>query len=154
MTTAAERTKLFISYSHKDTWALERLQVFLKPLEREGLVDRWDDTRLRTGQRWKEEIRQALESARVAILLISQDFLASDFISEDELPPLLAAAESEGVVIMPVILKPCQVRRYPELTQFQMVNSPDSPLSAMNETDQERLWLKLSEDIERTLHRP
>lgn len=82
------RTKVFVSYSHVDAEWLKRLQVHLKPLERQGLVERWDDTRIAAGQKWQTEIRNAIDSAAVAILLISADFLASDFIDRDELPPL------------------------------------------------------------------
>lgn len=148
---APHRTKVFISYSHKDAWALQRLQTHLKPLEREGL-ERWDDTRIRPGQRWSAEIQKALASAKVAVLLISADFLASDFIHTDELPRLLAAEEKEGLVVMPVILGHCGFRRTPSLSQFQSVNSPDQPLSSLKESEQDAVWDKLVQDIEATLH--
>jgi len=148
---ASDRTKVFISYSHKDDWALERFKVHLNPLEREGL-ERWDDTRIRTGQRWKDEIEKALASARVAVLLISADFLASDFIHSNELPHLLAAEEKEGLIVKPVILSPCRFSRTPSLSQFQAVNSPDKPLTSLSTSEQDAVWDKLTEDIEDMLH--
>lgn len=150
--TETDRTKVFISYSHKDVWALEQFHIHLKPLEREGIVERWDDTRIKTGQRWKEEIRKALASAKVAVLLISPDFLASDFIATDELPPLLAAAEKEGLVVMPVILRPSRFSRIESLSQFQAVNPLDKPLKTLNEVEQDIFWVKLTEDIENVIH--
>lgn len=143
--------KVFISYSHKDVEAIERFQAHLKPLEREGLVERWDDTRLRTGQRWKEEIQKALSSAKVAVLLISENFLASDFIAEDELPPLLASAQDQGVQIMPVILKPCGFKRNRVLSQFQSVNPPEKPVLGMSDIEQGQIWEKLIDDIQDAL---
>src|SRR5260370_28611765 len=100
------RNQLFISYSHKDDKWLKRLQIFLKPMERKGIVT-WDDTKLETGQQWRQEIQEAIESARVAVLLVSADFLASDFISEAELPRLLAATRTAGAVILTGIFSPC-----------------------------------------------
>ena len=52
------RSQIFISYSHKDKKWLERLQVHLKPLEREGLFERWDDTMINAGEKWRDEIRK------------------------------------------------------------------------------------------------
>src|SRR2546423_9479856 len=100
------RTKVFISYSHVDRRFLNRLHVFLRPLERQGLVDWWDDTRLKPGSNWREEIKQAVASARVAVLLISADFFASDFIQNNELPPLLAAAAKDDAVLFSVSFQP------------------------------------------------
>ena len=73
---AKKRDKVFISYSHRDSEYLDRILVHLRPLERAGVVDQWSDTKLRAGDRWKEQIRLALSATRVAILLISADFLA------------------------------------------------------------------------------
>jgi hypothetical protein len=145
------RNKVVISYAHEDRTHLDRLQVHLKPLERQGIVDRWDDTRITTSQKWREEIRTALESAKVAVLLISADFLASDFIANDELPSLLAAAETEGTVIMPVIVSPCRFAATPTLSQFQAVNPNLQPLLSMRRSKREELWVKLTNDIQAAL---
>jgi hypothetical protein len=59
-TSGVPRTQVFISYSHKDAEWLERLQVHLKPLERKGKLERWDDTCIKTGEKWREAIREVL----------------------------------------------------------------------------------------------
>lgn len=84
--------KLFISYSHKDKMWLVRLQTMLKPLVRTGDVVVWDDTMIDPGSDWRKEIRSAIKSAKVAFLLVSPDFLASDFVASDELPRILSSA--------------------------------------------------------------
>lgn len=146
--------KVFISYSHKDSDALERLKVHLTPQERAGLVDRWDDTRIQSGQDWNVEIKRALDAANIAVLIVSADFLASDYIHKNELPPLLDAAEKEGLIVMSVILKPCRFTQTASLAQYQSVNPPDRPWSALNAHEREMLWLKVTEDIDKALARP
>ena len=141
------RTNVFISYSHRDKKWLDRLQVHLKPLEREGRLDRWDDTRIKPGVTWREEIKNAIAAAKVAVLLISADFLASDFIATDELPPLLAAAQQERVKILPVIVAPSLFTRTPSLAPFQTVNPPDQPLAGLQPVEQENLLVKVAEAI-------
>ncbi len=126
--------------------------MHLKPLEREGLIDRWDDTRIRAGARWHEEIEKALASAKVAVLLVSADFLASDFIADNELPPLLAAAEAKGARILSVIVRPCRFTKTRDLAQYQSVNPADQPLSALSEAEQEEYLVKVTEDIENAVN--
>ncbi len=87
------RVHVFVSYSHKDERWLERLQTHLAPLTQDYDLDLWDDTRLRPGSKWQEEIRNAVDKANAAVLIISADFLASEFVRTNELPPLLKAAE-------------------------------------------------------------
>src|SRR5262245_58562499 len=103
---AQGRNKVVVSYSHTDSKWLKRVQIHFKDLTRRGLVELWDDTKIRAGDQWREEIRDALASAKVVVLLISADFIASDFIAKDELPPLLAAAKNDGIRILSLILSP------------------------------------------------
>ena len=125
----------------------------MKPLEKNGLVDIWDDTKIQTGQKWQEQIETALSRAAIAILIISADFLASDFIVENELPPILKKAELEGTRVVPIILKPCRFSREKHLSQFQALNSPDKPLLSMSDIEQEEMWDRLSQVIETELNR-
>lgn len=147
------RTKVFISYSHKDTKWLERLRVHLRPLEREHRIEVWDDARIKPGTKWREEIREALAASKVAVLLVSADFLASDFIATDELPPLLDAAEKEGAVILPLILSPSRFMKTTGIAQFQTVNDPSKPLIGMARGGQEAVLVQVSEAIEAALNR-
>lgn len=148
-----DRKAIFISYSHEDKDHLKRLHVHMKPLEKKGLVDIWDDTKIKTGQNWKEQIEKALSRAAIAILIISADFIASDFIVENELPPILKKAELEGTKVLPIILKPCRFLREEHLSQFQALNPPDKPLLSMSNIEQEEIWDRLSQVIETELSR-
>lgn len=145
------KPKAFISYSHQNKSYLERLMVHLKPLTKNGLLDIWVDTRIKTGDKWKEEIENALTESSISILLISADFMASDFIVNNELPPLLSKAEVKGTKILPVIVSPCRFSREPTLNRFQAINSPTEPLSAMSEDEREMIYDKLAHEIEQSL---
>ena len=146
--TETQINKVFVSYSHKDVEFLNRLLVHLRPLEFEGLIDLWVDTKIKAGEKWKVAIENALEHSRVAILLISADFLASTFIVENELPPLLANAELEGTKIIPVIVKPCRFTRDKHLSVFQAINNPTSPIANLSDGKREEIYDKVAEAVE------
>jgi len=126
-----DRTKVLIIYNHKDGKFVDRLDVHLAFYKRHWQQEIWDERKLLPGAKRQEEIKEALDHAGVAILLISADFLASEFIVDFELPTLLAAAKSDGAIILPAILSPCG---FPdsELAQFQAVNDPARPLSMLS----------------------
>jgi nucleoside 2-deoxyribosyltransferase len=146
--TKTDIDQVFISYSHQDEHFLKRLLVHLRPLENEGILDFWADTKLKPGDRWRKEIENALNHSRVAILLVSADFLASQFIIENELPPLLAKAEMQGVRIVPLIVKPCRFSRDKNLSIFQAINSPSKPLISLSEGEQEKIYDQVAELVE------
>lgn len=145
-------SQVFISYSHEDKKLLERIKVHLKPYVKKGEMDLWDDTKIKPGMLWRDEIKKALDSAKVAVLLVSADFLASDFIVDSELPPLLSAAELEGTLIIPVILKPCAFSDS-KLEQFQSINPPSEPLNGMNRNKREQVFAELAKAVKEALDR-
>lgn len=156
MTTAAynvsvknKKNKVFVSYSHKDKKWLKQLQTHLRPLVRSDEIDLWDDTRIQSGSIWREEIQTAINDAKVAVLLVSAAFLASDFIHNDELAPLLKKAKDEGTLILPIIISPCRFNETKNISQFQAVNDPAKPLAAQSSTKQDEIFLDLSRRIER-----
>ena len=147
------RTGAFISYSQKDKKYLDRLQIHLAPFVRRDRLEIWDDTRIEPGSPWEDEIKQAIASAKVAILLVSANFLASKFITENELPPLLNAAVDEGVRLLFVIVSP-SAYEFMGLDRYEAMNSPSQPLSAMGWTNRERVWQKVAVRTHDLLTRP
>lgn len=141
---------VFLSYSHSDSRWRDRLEVHLKPLIRQGFIDLWDDRRIHAGEEWRQEIDIALHSAKVAILLISADFLASEFIVNNELPSLLAAERDRGLKILPLIVGPSRYRESP-LGVFQAVNALEKPLSRLQKAEAETFLVALSKEVERQL---
>ena len=138
---------IFISYSHKDSDWLERVQVHLKGLKHlEIEAQAWDDTQIKSGEDWYSEIKGALAESHAAILLISADFLASDFIANEELPELLHKTENDGLTILPVIVKPSLFGKT-KLGAFQAVNDPSKPLAELSESKQDKVLVKLAERI-------
>lgn len=143
------RNKVFISYSHLDRDFLIDIQRHFKPFLSQ--IDYWDDSKILPGQKWKEEIRKAINETKVAILLVSTDFLGSDFINSDELPSLLKAAEENGAVILIVILKPCLFEEFDNLNQYQTMNPPNRPVIKMENIEIEELYVNLVRQTKRIL---
>lgn len=144
--TSAGLHRIFVSFSHRDERWFERLKVHLTPLEKSGKIDLWSDQQIRPGSDWRREIDSALEQAQSAIMLISPDFLASDFIQSVEVVSLLEAARSRGARILPIIVAPCDYGFSP-LSSFQAVNSPDAALAAIPEHQAEALLVKLCREL-------
>lgn len=150
LTYTSQRSRAFISYSHKDERYLRELQTHLAPYIQSELVDIWDDTKILPGSKWREEIEKALYSSRVAVLLISPDFLASDIIMNFELPSLLAASKQEDTIILSVLLRPCAFTNM-DIGQFQAVNTPSTPLSKMKPGRRDEVWSRVAELVREAL---
>ena len=141
---------VFISYSHQDKAWLERLQRMLRPLLRNHPVGVWDDTKIRAGAEWKKEIEKALDSATVAVLLVSDNFLASDFIGDREVPQLLEAAKSRGLRILWVLISDC-LWNETEIANYQAVQMPPVPLDSLGESAAKTALKAVCEEIKRAL---
>jgi hypothetical protein len=140
------RDQIFVCYSHRDAAWLERVQVHLRPLDREGAIDLWSDRRIEAGDMWRKEIAAALARARIAVLLISADFFASDFIHSEELPALLAAAEKGGCRVIPVLVAPSMFKDVPKLACFSSVPG-GTTLSELPTERSERVLADLARSV-------
>ncbi len=140
------KNHVFISYSHKDQKWLDKLNTGLKVLVRNNLIAVWDDTKIKSGANWKTEIKKALSLAKVAVLLVTPDFLASDFIVDNELPSLLKAAEKRGLVILWIAIKASLYDETP-IADFQAANDPAKPLAGLKPSHQEQVLVEICKRV-------
>ena len=121
------RDRVFVSYSREDVKFFEEFKTMLAPAIQRGIVDIWDDTMIQPGAQWKTEIEKALSRAKVGVLLVSPSFFASRFITEKEVPPLLAAAQDGGATIFWVCLS-SSLYDITEIAPFQAAHDVGKPL--------------------------
>jgi class 3 adenylate cyclase len=147
---AAVRDGVFISYSHRDRDWLKMLQTHLRPYVRRSVISAWDDTQIKPGADWQQEIRQGLARARVAVLLVSPHFLESEFVAREEWPVLLAAAEQEGLVVIWFVLSACSYGET-DIPRYQAALDPERPLDTLTIAEQNRALVNVCQAIKRVL---
>jgi hypothetical protein len=148
---AAKQT-VFLSYSREDKKFLDELLVHLKVLQQYSDFEIWDDTRIKGGENWNEEIVNSISGASLAILLISPDYLASDWIHGHELPYLLKQKKTRDLRIFPIILRPSPWKETP-LAYHQLWPSDGSALSSYSKSDRDRLLSDLVKQVHGVLRR-
>ncbi|MCD8171929.1 MAG: toll/interleukin-1 receptor domain-containing protein [Alistipes sp.] len=148
-----ERSDIFICYARTDQKYHDELKRYFLPLEKKGLLKSWSDKNITPSRKWKDDIIRTIGKVKVAILLISIDFLNSDFIRDEEIPRLLKRSEEEGVRIIPVFLKYCPHKYYNEIMQFQGINGPDRPLYDMTKPEKDKVLVDLVEKVAEILER-
>lgn len=104
---------LFFSYSHRDETLRDELEIHLAMLKRQKVVTSWHDRRIGAGKEIDDEIDRYLEEADLVLLLVSPDFLASDYCYEVEMARALERHENHEARVIPVILRPCDWKKAP-----------------------------------------
>jgi len=99
--------KVFFSYSHRDETLRDELEKHLTILKRQGFIETWHDRRITAGEELSPEIDRNLETSDVVLLLVSSDFLASDYCYDIEMKHALKRHDSGSARVIPVILRPC-----------------------------------------------
>jgi TIR domain-containing protein/uncharacterized protein DUF4062 len=158
---------IFICYARSDNdgsdpsrrW-LDRVLDHLAPLGLDDQASLWSDKEVDAGDDWHARIQDAIELAKVALLLVSPAFLKSEYIRSSELPVLLRNAKDRGLVVIPVILRPCMIKevtfRYPDATKgperlslatFQSINDPKDALNGLQENGQDLVLVSLARRV-------
>ncbi len=140
---------VFISYSRKDmtpiSW-IERLRLYLAQNRHKGGLEVWDDSKIVPGADWRQSISTALTHCQAAILLVGPGFLASEFVTTEELPKLLIAARRRNLWIFPLIIK-YAAYQHSVLEPFNAVNNPDEPLESLTTAEQNRVLNQLAINV-------
>ena len=97
---------IFFSYSHKDEDLRDELEKHLSVLKRQGVINSWHDRRIGAGSEWGNAIDRKLKSAKIILLLVSPDFLASDYCNDIELVCAMELHNEKKAIVIPVILRP------------------------------------------------
>ncbi|WP_163999267.1 tetratricopeptide repeat protein [Pyxidicoccus caerfyrddinensis] len=157
---------IFICYAHADNagsessrW-LDQLKTHLKPLAQRGLLA-WSDQRIEVGQEWHEQIQDILQQAKAAVLLVSPDFVGSDYIREHELPQLLHRKEQGQLQLIPLLLRPALLDvdfKYPHhetgphslrLGDLQFVHGTDQALNGLDQNARDKVLLDVAKRLMR-----
>lgn len=141
--------RLFYSYSHRDERLLDRFRPHLSVLRREGVLQEWHDRRISAGHEWQDEIDEQLESAHIVLLLISADFLASDYIHERELRRALEKHDAGQACVIPVILRPVDNWQSGELGRLQALPKDGKAVTTWDNRDE--AWSDVVRGIRRVV---
>lgn len=98
--------RIFFCYAHEDEALLIQLKAQLKPLEQQGMIETWYDGKISAGTEWKQEIGQRLNKAQIILLLVSPDFMNSEYCYGTELQQALERHKRGEALVVPVIGRP------------------------------------------------
>lgn len=141
-----QAVRLFISYSHKDESLRSELESHLKILQRQELIETWHDRKIDPGSDWKRRIDDHLERADIVLLLISADFVASDYCYDQEMKSALAREKAGKARVIPVIVRDVNWSKSP-FAKLQAL--PKDGLAVTKWPDRDSAWRNISEGIER-----
>jgi hypothetical protein len=141
----ANAPRVLVSYARNDAAFFEELSVHLSILQRKGLIQLWHEGRISAGDAWADAITSQIHSSDIFLLLVSADFLASDFVWDRELPLILKRQQEGKATVIPIIIRPCLWIESP-LANFQVLPSDGKPIELSPNPD--RAWLAIARRLE------
>jgi hypothetical protein len=149
---------VFISYAHEDEDYKDELMMFLNPMARKGDIKIWNDRAIIAGEEWDDEIKKALDESNVVLLLISPAFLASDYINATELKNALEQHGKNKKVIVPVMLRACDVNSFvldndedTKISRFQGL--PKNFIPVKKWADRDEAWMSVVNGLKLVLNK-
>ncbi|WP_133510145.1 TIR domain-containing protein [Candidatus Thiosymbion oneisti] len=140
--------KVFISYSHHDEEDKDELVKHLSLLKRNGHIDDWHDREIDAGIDWKASIDSALESSEIIILLVSSNFLHSDYCMDVELEQALARHQTNKARVVPVVVRPCDWKDS-GFSKLEVLPRDGRPIVKWDDKDD--AWLDVVEGLKKVI---
>lgn len=144
--------KVFISYSRKDFDFKDKVVLHLKILEPQADLEIWSDDKIQPGGDWFGEIKKSLSEAKVIIMLISANFLTSQFILHVEVPRILERRKNDGATVIPILIKPCAWQSQQWLTGMQITPDDGKALSEKGGPQRDKLLAHLVIELKNILN--
>ena len=141
------RNLVFVSYSRNDRNWKHEISKQLEVLEKQNLLKLWCDRDIGPGKDWYDEIDRALQSAKVAVLVISASFLTSEFVLKEEVPKLLDQHHQKGMHLIPILVSDCPWQAVPWLASKQMRPGDEKTISELPEADQKRELANIAREV-------
>ncbi len=138
--------KAFISYSHRDSHYLERLQVHLAQAIRDSLISEWTDQKIDAGSNLNDNISEALASSEIFLALVSPDYIASNYCYEKEFQTALQLQDEGKLIIVPIIIEPCEWQKTP-FGRLKAIPKDGKPISEY--TNQNVAFLNVVDELRR-----
>lgn len=135
MNSSKQRIEVFFSYSHRDEALRDELAKHLSILKRQGIINGWHDRQITAGSEWAGQIDDHLNAAQVILLLISPDFIASDYCYDIELTQAMQRHEAREACVVPVILRPVDWQGAP-FGKLQALPKNAKPITSWENTDE------------------
>lgn len=142
--------KLFFSYSHKDERLRNKLAKRLALLKRNGLISDWYDRNIDAGAEWAREVDTHLNQADIILLLVSPDFIASDYCYNLEMMRALERHEAGEASVIPIILRPVSWKETP-FGKLQALPTGDKAVTTWSNRDQ--AFLQIAEGIQKIVEK-
>ncbi|SDN13325.1 NB-ARC domain-containing protein [Daejeonella rubra] len=130
-----EKTNIFISYSHEDEIYKEKLEKHLGLLQRNGIIETWNDRKIVAGDEWDKKIKEELENSQIILLLVSVDFLSSDYCYDIEIKKAIEKHESGRARVIPIILRACDWHETP-FGKLQALPKNAKPVKSFEDEDE------------------
>jgi len=141
---ATRVVKVFLSYAHQDEEFKDKLLSHLSPLRRQGLIESWDDRKIRAGGIWDEEILKHFNEADVILCLISADFINSEYCHEVEMKRAWERRELEKVKIIPILLRHVDWLKTP-FRRLQAIPRDNKPVTGYGNRD--KAFMEIAQEI-------
>lgn len=143
---------IFFCYAHEDKALLNKLKNHLKPLQREMLINVWDDFDINAGSEWEREISEHLNTAQIILLLVSSDFLASDYCYSTEMKRAMERHERGEARVIPIILRPAFWQTSP-FGKLQALPANGKPVVSSSWNNWDEAFYDVAEGVRKVVER-